>query len=290
MTPRLLFVHAHPDDETIATGVSLAHHSRLGHDVHVLTCTLGEEGEVIPAGLAHLEGAQGDPLAAHRRGELRAALEVLGVTGHLLGADHADGVTAYRDSGMAGSRAAGHPRAFAAAEVAEAGALVRRVVEALRPDVVVTYDRTGGYLHPDHVQAHRVTVAALRSMEAPPPLYAVLTSRSWVAEDRAWLATHVDPDEGWVVPQADDPYRPGEVDDLLVTHATVDPTAVAVQSEALRCHATQVVVGQEWFVLSNHIASRLAGREGFARVDLATGETVPADGSARRGLLEGALT
>ena len=85
--PRLLFVHAHPDDETLATGVALAHHVARGDDVHVLTCTLGEEGEVIPAQLGHLEGAEGDPLAAHRREELRRAMEVLGVTHHLLGAD-----------------------------------------------------------------------------------------------------------------------------------------------------------------------------------------------------------
>ena len=83
---RLLFVHAHPDDETLATGVAILHHVARGDDVHVLTCTLGEEGEVIPAELAHLEGAEGDPLAAHRRGELAGAVAVLGVTHHLLGA------------------------------------------------------------------------------------------------------------------------------------------------------------------------------------------------------------
>ena len=107
-TPRLVFVHAHPDDETLATGVAIAHHAARGDDVHVLTCTLGEEGEVIPPHLAHLEGAHGDPLAAHRREELRGAMEVLGVTHHLLAAHGEGGGTAYRDSGMAGSEAAGH--------------------------------------------------------------------------------------------------------------------------------------------------------------------------------------
>ena len=109
--PRLLFVHAHPDDETLATGVAIAHHVASGDDVHVLTCTLGEEGEVIPPHLAHLEGADGDPLAPHRAEELRAAMEVLGVTHHLLGAEGGHGVPTYRDSGMAGSPAAAHPRA-----------------------------------------------------------------------------------------------------------------------------------------------------------------------------------
>ncbi len=293
--PRLLFVHAHPDDETIATGVSLAHHARRGHDVHVLTCTLGEEGEVIPAELAHLEGAAGDPLALLRREELRRALAVLGATGHLLGVGPAGGargevlgeVTAYRDSGMAGSAAAGHPRAFAAADVGEAAALMAAAVEEIDPDVVVSYDAGGGYLHPDHVQTHRVTVAALRSMNRPPPLYAVLAARSWVAQDRAWLAGHVDPALGWAVPGAGDPYRPSEVDDAVVTHATVDVEAVPVQQEALRQHATQAVVGDGWFVLSNRVASRLSGREGFARVDLATGALVPRDAAERPSLLEG---
>ena len=87
---RLVAVHAHPDDETLSTGVALAHHARLGQDVHVLTCTLGEEGEVIPAPLAHLEGAAGDPLAHHRRGELTAAMRSLGVVHHLLGASSGD--------------------------------------------------------------------------------------------------------------------------------------------------------------------------------------------------------
>ena len=296
--PRLLFVHAHPDDETISTGVSLAHHAARGDEVHVLTCTLGEEGEVIPAALAHLEGADGDPLGPYRRGELGRALRLLGVTGHLLGAGMlapggllaAPVRAAYRDSGMAGSAAARHDRAFAAADPAEAAALVRAAVDEIGPDVVVTYDATGGYLHPDHVQAHRVTVAALRSMPSPPMLYAAVYPRSWVDEDRAWLAEHVDPALGWVVPPADDPYRPSEVDDSVVTHACVDPGAVTAQAEALREHATQAVVGDGWFVLSNGVAGRLSGREGFARVDLATGDLVPgADPTTevRLGLLEG---
>ena len=266
--PRLLFVHAHPDDETISTGVSLAHHARLGHDVHVLTCTLGEEGEVIPRELAHLEGAPGDPLASHRRLELAGALAELGVTGHLLGVGGPAGTprtvagTAYRDSGMAGSPAAAHPRAFAAAEVEEGGRLVRSVVDAIRPDVVVSYDAHGGYLHPDHVQTHRVTVAALRGMSAPPPLYAVLTPRSWVDEDRAWLAEHVDPGLGYAVPGPDEPTGPARwTTDSSPTRRWTG-RVVSVQQAALRRHATQVIVGDGWFALSNRVAARPRGPRG----------------------------
>ena len=275
--PRLLFVHAHPDDETLATGVAIAHHVARGDDVHVLTCTLGEEGEVIPPELAHLEGAAGDPLAGHRREELRGAMEVLGVTHHLLGADGTDGATTYRDSGMAGSAASQHPRAWTGADLADAAAEVRAVVDDVRPDVVVTYDATGGYGHPDHVRTHEATCHAVASSADVPVLYAVLTPLSWAVEDRAWLAGHVPADRGFVVPGEDDPFPSSVVPDAVVTHVVVDPAVVAVQREALRWHATQVVVGEGWYALSNHVVSRLAGREGYARLDAATGRPTSED-------------
>ena len=273
--PRLLFVHAHPDDETLATGVAIAHHVARGDDVHVLTCTLGEEGEVIPPELAHLEGAEGDPLAEHRREELRGAMEVLGVTHHLLGASADGEPAAYRDSGMAGSAAAAHPRAWAGVDLADAAASVRAVIDDLRPDVVVTYDRTGGYGHPDHVRTHEATCHAVATAAEVPVLYAVLTPLSWAVDDRAWLAVHVPADRGWVVPGEGDPFPSQVVPDPVVTHSVVDPSVVPVQSRALECHATQVVVGEGWYALSNHVVSRLAGREGYARLDAATGRPIP---------------
>jgi N-acetyl-1-D-myo-inositol-2-amino-2-deoxy-alpha-D-glucopyranoside deacetylase len=278
-TPRLLFVHAHPDDETLATGVAIAHHVARGDDVHVLTCTLGEEGEVIPAHLAHLEGADGDPLAAHRAAELRAAMAVLGVTHHLLGAEGPGGAPAYRDSGMAGSPAAAHPRAWAGVDLAEAAAAVRAVVDDVRPDVVVTYDVTGGYRHPDHVRTHEATCRAVAGSADPPVVYAVYTPLSWAVEDQLWLAEHVPPQRGLVVPRVEDPYPSSVVPDEVVTHRVVDPSVVPVQVRALGFHETQVVVGDGWYALSNDVVSRLAGREGYARVDAATGRPV-SEGSA----------
>jgi len=271
---RLLFVHAHPDDETLATGVALAHHVARGDEVHVLTCTLGEEGEVIPADLAHLEGAEGDPLAAHRLGELAGAMGVLGVTAHLLGPGPDGSPTRWRDSGMAGSPASRHPRAWVGAGLADAAAAVRGVLDELDPDVVVTYDATGGYGHPDHVRTHEATCHAVATASGSPVLYGTLTPLSWVLEDRAWLAEHVPADLGLVVASADDPFATSVVPDEVVTHHVVDPGVVAVQEEALRHHATQVVVGEHWFALSNHVVSRLAGREGYARLDASTGRPV----------------
>ncbi|PRY60266.1 N-acetyl-1-D-myo-inositol-2-amino-2-deoxy-alpha-D-glucopyranoside deacetylase [Knoellia remsis] len=284
---RLLFVHAHPDDETLATGVAILHHVARGDDVHVLTCTLGEEGEVIPAELAHLEGAEGDPLAEHRRGELAGAVEVLGVTHHLLAAGRDGARTAYRDSGMVGSAAFEHPRAFAAADLEEVAAEVRRVIDEVDPDVVVTYDENGGYGHPDHIRVHDAVRWALAEMPSAPTLFVTVTPHSWVLEDRAWLVEHVPDEAGYAVPAAGDPVAPSVVADELVTHAVVDPGVVPRQQEALRAHATQVVVGDGWFALSNDIAARLAGREGYAVLDPETGELLGAAGGRdrrRRGL------
>ncbi|WP_238695163.1 N-acetyl-1-D-myo-inositol-2-amino-2-deoxy-alpha-D-glucopyranoside deacetylase [Ornithinimicrobium flavum] len=262
---RLVAVHAHPDDETLATGVALAHHVEAGDEVHVVTCTLGEEGEVITPGLAHLEGTEA--LAGHRRGELAAATAALGVHHHFLGGT----VPRWRDSGMAGSRAAGHPRAFAAAPVAEAAAVLAGLLADLDPDVVITYDPWGGYGHPDHVQAHRVTAAAVELLGGGTALFVALTPRSWAEEDRSWLRQHVAPGTvgpaGGVatVPAPDAPYPPSVVDDALVTHAVLDPAARDRQVRALREHPTQVTVHDGWYALSNDVAARLSGREGYAR-------------------------
>ncbi len=284
---RLLFVHAHPDDETLATGVAILHHVERGDDVHVLTCTLGEEGEVIPAELAHLEGAEGDPLADHRRTELAGAVAVLGVTHHLLGVGAAGDRPAYRDSGMVGSRAFAHPRSFAGTELAPVADLVRATVAEIAPDVVVTYDPEGGYGHPDHIRVHDAVRLALAEMASAPSLFVTLTPRTWVAQDRAWLAAHVSADTGYAVPAPSDPVAPSVVDDALVTHAVVDPSVVPRQMEALRAHATQVVVGEGWFALSNDVVSRLPGREGYALMDPRSGELQPGGaGEPRPGLLE----
>ena len=280
----LLLVHAHPDDETLTTGLAMAHHVRAGRPVHVLTCTLGEEGEVIPPELVHLDAAHDDTLGRWRREELRAAMDVIGVAHEVLGEDPGAGVLSrYRDSGMAGTPSATNPAAFVNADLAEAASLVADVVQRLRPAAVVTYDQHGGYRHPDHIQTHRVTCAAVASLPASdrPPLYAVLTPASWAREDRAWLASHPLP-AGWEVPHVDGPYPPSVVEDDLVTHELVVPDLVPVQAEALRRHRTQVTVADDAlsYALSNDIAARLSGREGFALLDPATGEL--AQGAAVR--------
>jgi N-acetyl-1-D-myo-inositol-2-amino-2-deoxy-alpha-D-glucopyranoside deacetylase len=298
---RLLFVHAHPDDETLTTGITMASHIARGHDVHLLTCTLGEEGEIIPPTLAHLGSGRGDALGAWRREELRAAMSVLGVEHSVLGEDPGRRMASrYRDSGMAGAASAEHPNAFARADVVEAAAMVAAHIRVLRPNVVVTYDEHGGYAHPDHIQTHLVTMSALSALateeearangDGPvmPAVYCILTPQSWATQDRAWLQDHVvRHDDGasigssCVVLPKDAPYPPSVVSDEIVTHIVEEPALVDIQSRALAQHATQVSVFDGYYALSNHIAVRLSGREGFARFDpvrrelLSSGRDVP---------------
>jgi len=282
----LLFVHAHPDDETLTCGIAMAHHVARGDEVHVLTCTLGEEGEVIPGHLSHLEGHPDDALGEHRHAELAEAMKRIGASMHVLGAD-GDRPSRFRDSGMAGSPAARHPAALAAADLDEVGALVADVVRRLRPDVLVTYDEHGGYRHPDHIRTHLATRRALHLLDSddlPRRTYEILTPESWAREDRAWLheadpAAYALPhgEPPLVLPARDDPFPPSVVDDRRVTHVVVDEGARAVKNHALRAHATQVIVASEdVHALSNRIAARTTGREGFRQVDprswVSTGE------------------
>jgi N-acetyl-1-D-myo-inositol-2-amino-2-deoxy-alpha-D-glucopyranoside deacetylase len=293
---RLLFVHAHPDDETLTTGVTMAAYASRGHDVHLLTCTLGEEGEVIPEALAHHASDREDTLGPWRREELRAAVSVLGVAHSVLGEDRDRGVASrYRDSGMAGTPAAEHPDAFVRADPNEAAAMMAAHIRALRPDVVVTYDEHGGYAHPDHIQTHRVTMRALSALPdlsgaadtaadqaTTPVVYCILTPQSWASQDRAWLRDNValnntpaaDSSNCIVLPQ-DAPYPPSVVSDEIVTHVVEEPALVELQSRALAEHASQVSVFEGYYSLSNHVAARLGGREGFARFDPAAGHLVP---------------
>jgi len=283
---RLLFVHAHPDDETLTTGLTMASYALRHHDVHLLTCTLGEEGEVISPALAHLGADRDNTLGLWRREELRSAMSVLGVAHSVLGEDPQRGVASrYRDSGMAGTASAEHPDAFVRADPGEAVAMVADHIRAMRPDVVVTYDEQGGYGHPDHIQTHRVTMSALSALAAEaeadgvaaPLAYCILTPASWASQDRAWLRDNVVSEgSNCIVPQQDEPYPPSVVPDETVTHVVEEPALVEMQSSALAQHATQVIVYEGYYALSNHITSRLSGREGFAQFDPVAGHLVPA--------------
>ena len=193
----------------------------------------------------------------------------------------------YRDSGMAGMPSASHPRALTAAPLTEVATAVADHVRRVRPDVVVTYDRHGGYAHPDHIRTHDATRVALALLAAdddpalPSRAFEIRTPRSWAEADRRWLLAHVDPRHGLTLLDPDDAYPPGVVDDGAVSHVVVDPGAVAAQADALAAHPTQVTLYDDghgpYYALSNDVAARLSGREGFARVDPVTWHDLPPD-------------
>ena len=247
-TARLLFVHAHPDDETLTTGATIAHYVARGAQVHVITCTLGEEGEVIGDEWAQLAVDHADQLGGYRIGELTAALAALGVDRpRFLG-----GAGRWRDSGMDGTPAR-HRQRFVDGDFADQTATLAAAIDELRPHVVVTYDPNGGYGHPDHIHVHRVTTAAVAaSAWRVPKLYWTVTSSSALAT--ALAAMTAVPDE-WIRVSATDLPLFGYSDEAI--DAALDLTAhESARVAALRAHRTQVSVAPDGrsFALSNNVA------------------------------------
>ncbi len=252
----VLAVHAHPDDESITMGGTLARCAAAGARVTLVTATLGEEGEVIGAELQGLTSEHADQLGGYRYTELRSACAALGIFDYrLLG-----GIGAFRDSGMVGAPSAAHPRAFARAGTGgpdheRAVRALIAVIDEVRPDVLLTYDADGGYGHPDHIATHDVALAAAAG-RVPRVFAAVRTAD---AADVALGAL--------VVPAG---YHPGSPADLgyLADQAEI---AVAVdvrdfagpRRSALAAHATQVQLIDGGFALSNRIAQPLDGVERF---------------------------
>lgn len=271
MDRRLLLVHAHPDDETIGTGATMARYAADGTQVTLVTCTLGEEGEVILGEFAHLASDQEDALGAHRQGELGAAMAELGVTDwRLLG-----GPGRFRDSGMVGTPQNDRPDCFWRADLLDAATELVRVIREVRPQVVVTYDDFGGYGHPDHIQAHRVTHYAVTLAGSPTfrpelgaawtvdKLYWTAIPRSVLAEGIAALRAMGDESEFAAMDPDDLPFA---CDDALVT-TQVDGTAfLDRKTAAMRAHGTQISVDGGFFALSNNLGAEALGVEYFRLV------------------------
>jgi N-acetyl-1-D-myo-inositol-2-amino-2-deoxy-alpha-D-glucopyranoside deacetylase len=281
---RLLLVHAHPDDETIGTGATMARYAAEGVLVTLVTCTLGEEGEVLVPGLAHLAADRDDELGAHRIGELAAAMEALRVTDHrFLG-----GPGRWRDSGMMSTPANDHPRCFWRADLDEAVRELVAVVREVRPQVVVTYDEKGGYGHPDHIQAHRVTVAAFDAAADPgfePGLGEPWQASKlyWTAVPRSVLQAGIDhlresgQTDFFGVERAED--LPFGVPDEVVTTEVDARDHLDAKVAAMRAHKTQIAVDGPFFALSNNVGQKAFGREHFV---LARGERGPGVGPQGR--------
>ncbi|MGD1222682.1 MULTISPECIES: N-acetyl-1-D-myo-inositol-2-amino-2-deoxy-alpha-D-glucopyranoside deacetylase [Streptomyces] len=272
---RLLLVHAHPDDESINNGATMAKYAAEGAQVTLVTCTLGEEGEVIPPGLAHLAPDREGGLGPYRAGELAAAMKELGVTDHrFLG-----GQGRHRDSGMMGVEQNRRAGAFWSADLDEAACDLVAVIREVRPQVLVTYDPDGGYGHPDHIKAHRVAVRAAelaagtafrRDLGDPWEITKVYWNRvPRSVGEQAFARLREALPELPFSRSADLADVPGVVDDTAIT-TEIDGTAyAAAKAAAMRAHATQIEVSEPWFVLSNQLAQPLFTTEYY---ELVSGE------------------
>lgn len=268
---RLLLVHAHPDDETIGNGATMARYAAEGVGVTLVTCTLGEEGEVRVPELALLAVDEADQLGGYRIGELERACAVLGVTDHrFLG-----GPGRYRDSGMMGTAANDKPRAFWRVDTELPVRDLVTVIREVRPQVVVTYDENGGYGHPDHIQAHRVTMAAVdRSGDAG---YAPEAGPPWQVSKVYWSAVPKSAIQAGIealrasgrtlfegVDSAED--MPFGVRDEQIT-AAVDGSAFAdAKFAAMREHASQIAVDFPFFALADNVGQKAMAVEHYILV------------------------
>jgi N-acetyl-1-D-myo-inositol-2-amino-2-deoxy-alpha-D-glucopyranoside deacetylase len=257
---RVLLVHAHPDDETINNGATMAMYAALGASVTLVTCTRGEEGEVLIPELSHLAANATDSLGQHRVTELALAMKELGVADHrFLG----EGLTLFRDSGMMGTEPNNRPDVFWQADLEEASDLLVRIIDEVKPHVLITYDEFGGYGHPDHIQAHRVAMrAAEKSAWDIPKIY-------WNVMPISVIQEGIDAMKGidsdfWGAEKAED--LPFAKDDSFV-HALVDGNAyVEKKMNAMKAHATQIAVDGPFFALSDNVGLQVWGNEYYTLV------------------------
>jgi N-acetyl-1-D-myo-inositol-2-amino-2-deoxy-alpha-D-glucopyranoside deacetylase len=257
---RVLLVHAHPDDETINNGATMAMYAALGASVTLVTCTRGEEGEVLIPELLHLAANATDSLGQHRVTELALAMKELGVADHrFLG----EGTKLFRDSGMMGTDPNNRPDVFWQADLEEASDLLVQIIDEVKPHVLITYDEFGGYGHPDHIQAHRVAMRATEKSEWDiPKIY-------WNVMPVSVIQEGIDAMKGidsefWGAEKAED--LPFAKDDSFV-HALVDGNAyVEKKMNAMKAHATQIAVDGPFFALSNNVGLQVWGNEYYTLV------------------------
>jgi N-acetyl-1-D-myo-inositol-2-amino-2-deoxy-alpha-D-glucopyranoside deacetylase len=269
---RLLLVHAHPDDESVATGATMALYAAAGAHVTLVTCTLGEEGEIHVPALAGLAADEADQLGGYRIAELSAACAALGVSDHrFLG-----GAGRYRDSGMMGTPANEHPRCFWRADLSEAARHLLEVMREVRPQVVVTYDENGFYGHPDHIQAHRVAMRASELATAsgfgPAKIYWTAVPKSvLVAGFDAFGDSTNNPFAG-IEHVEDFPFGTPDAEIAARIDATDQHKAKVA---ALRAHATQIPDDSWLYSIAGNFGSEFMGVEYYA---LGVGQRGPGEG------------
>ena len=259
----LMAVHAHPDDEATGTGGVLARYAAEGIRTVVVTCTDGRWGDGPGGTRSGQPGHDLDQVVAARQVELEASCAVLGVD--------ALEVLGYADSGMAGWDANDAPGSFWSTPVDEAAVRVAELIRRYEPDVVVTYDENGFYGHPDHVQAHRVTMAALAATGSVAKVY-------WTTAPRSFMASFAEMAEAAGI-EFDEPGEPmpeiGLPDEEISTWVDIS-AVVGRKRQALAAHASQEDAA--FFLrIPEELFARAMGTEHFVRVQDTTGAALPED-------------
>jgi N-acetyl-1-D-myo-inositol-2-amino-2-deoxy-alpha-D-glucopyranoside deacetylase len=274
---RLLLVHAHPDDETINNGVTMARYVDEGAGVTLVTCTLGEEGEVLVPELAHLAADQTDGLGRHRIDELAAAMAELGVTDHrFLGeaGKYRDTGMIYDDEGNAAVPPQTRLDSFWQADLTEAANDLVKVIREIRPQVLLAYDEWGGYGHPDHVQAHRVAMYAAALAAVPsyredlgevwdiPKIYWNAMAETGLRESLRKLRDSGDTTtfEGM---DPDGPLPRFVTPDRFITCVIDGSAYIDRKMSALKAHATQITLDGPFFALSNNSGNEVWASEAY---------------------------
>lgn len=266
MDRRLVLVHAHPDDESITSGATMAKYVSLGAKVTLVTCTLGEEGEVLVPGLSHLASDKEDKLGHHRITELAAAMKHLNVSDwRILGGEHT-----FRDSGMIGTPQNERKDNFWNADLLEATKHLVKIIREVKPQVLITYDDFGGYGHPDHIKAHRVATYAVALSASPtfalelgsawdvPKVYWTAFPKSVIKAGIEALKAKGDASD-FAAQNPDD--LPFAIDDELVTTAIDAGQFTSAKMAALAAHETQINIEDEFFALSNNDGTPIMGVE-----------------------------
>ena len=247
---RLLLVHAHPDDETINNGVTMAKYAVEGVHVTLVTCTRGEEGEVLVESLKNLASDKDDKLGDHREIELKDAMIELGISDfRFLGSPNKK----WRDSGMIGAPQNERSDVFWQSDLDEAANELVKVILEIKPQVMITYDEFGGYGHPDHIKAHQV---AMRAAEISANQGWQISKIYWNTMPKSVLQTSMDKmkemgSEFFGAESVDE--LPFAKADELVTSVVKAQEYVPQKLAAMKAHATQISVDGPFFALSNNL-------------------------------------
>ena len=279
---RMLLVHAHPDDETINNGATMALYAALGAQVTLITCTRGEEGEVLTPELTHLASSETDSLGEHREIELANAMKALGVTDFRF---LAEGEGKYRDSGMMGTEPNNRADVFWQADLEEASDYLVKVIDEVKPHILITYDEIGGYGHPDHIQAHRVAMrASEKSKWQIQKIYWNTMPKSVLAESMAKMKELGSDFFG--ADNVDD--LPFAKEDSFVTSLIDGNSYVDAKMAAMKAHHTQISLDGPFFALSNNLGLQVWGHEYYT---LVKGEkSAPFDANGRESDLFSGVT